>query len=99
MNFYKKVFFFIFLALISFYLVLGLIFYISYAKPTFVSNIFGGPAVEHFTSFLANRFSNKGFSKLYYINTKILSDDKSTFLLDYSNNDFIKSQIYLIYIL
>ena len=83
MKYYKKTIFFFVTFFSLIYLIIGLIFYVSYTKAKIP---FLESSPEIFTTF-SNKLSSKGISKLYYLNPKVFSNDKSTFLLDFSRND------------
>lgn len=83
MSFYKKItIYFIFFVFIL-YFSIGLIFYIQYAQPKIIFINY----ISKILSPISEILSEKGISKLYYLNPKVFSNDKSTFTLDFSKND------------
>ena len=83
MSYYKKIIYLILFSALVLYISIGLIFYIKYAqtKIKFIGHI------STILSPISGILNDKGVSKLYYLNPKVFSNDKSTFTLDFSKND------------
>lgn len=83
MSYYRKTICFVLFFALVLYISIGLIFYIQYAQPKikFIGHI------STILSPISEILNSKGFSKLYYLNPKVFSNDKSTFTLGFSKND------------
>jgi hypothetical protein len=77
MRYFRRYIIFLLSLFLFTYISIGLIFYLAYSKPIQIPYIGG----------IAEIFYKSGFSKLYNFNTNFFFNDKTTFLLNFSNND------------
>lgn len=83
MKFFKRFVYLSLTSIIFIYFLIGAIFYIGYSKPL----IDKAPIFAETASYISGILEKNSLHKFYYINFSLFSNDKASFLLNYSKND------------